>query len=111
MYEVSIIILKQKRLLSHCLLRLVCEGSHLFLQNLWDLTPDTDLLKELPENYSFETALADLIVSVSVKLPEKIFFILMENLCVLCWFKVDIVRCCKPMHNTLSLLCKLAHSI
>ncbi|CAH8272083.1 unnamed protein product [Arabidopsis lyrata] len=30
-------------------------------ENLWDLTPDTDLLKELPENYSFETALADLI--------------------------------------------------
>lgn len=74
MYEVSIIILKHIRLLSHCLLRLVCEGSHLFLQNLWDLTPDTDLLKELPENYSFETALADLIVSFSVKLPEKFFF-------------------------------------
>ncbi|KAF8045906.1 hypothetical protein N665_4220s0002, partial [Sinapis alba] len=30
-------------------------------ENLWDLTPDTDLLKELPENYTFETALADLI--------------------------------------------------
>ncbi|CAN8277312.1 unnamed protein product [Cochlearia groenlandica] len=30
-------------------------------ENLWDLTPDTDLLKEIPENYSFETALADLI--------------------------------------------------
>ncbi|CAH2044294.1 unnamed protein product [Thlaspi arvense] len=30
-------------------------------ENLWDLTPDTDLLKELPENYSLETALADLI--------------------------------------------------
>jgi len=52
-----------------------------FLQNLWDLTPDTDLLKELPENYSFETALADLIVSVSVKLPAKIEC-LMQNLCL-----------------------------
>ncbi|KAL0890595.1 hypothetical protein Bca101_014578 [Brassica carinata] len=31
------------------------------LDNMWDLTPDTDMLKELPENYSFETALADLI--------------------------------------------------
>uniref|UniRef100_A0A1J3I4J6 Protein DEFECTIVE IN MERISTEM SILENCING 3 n=2 Tax=Noccaea caerulescens TaxID=107243 RepID=A0A1J3I4J6_NOCCA len=30
-------------------------------ENLWDLTPDPDLLKEPPENYSFETALADLI--------------------------------------------------
>ncbi|CAA7023350.1 unnamed protein product [Microthlaspi erraticum] len=30
-------------------------------ENLWDLTPDPDLLKEQPENYSFETALADLI--------------------------------------------------
>ncbi|KAL0658761.1 hypothetical protein Bca4012_079346 [Brassica carinata] len=40
-------------------------------ENLWDLTPDTDLLKELPENYSFETALADLIVSVSVLLSKK----------------------------------------
>ena len=32
-------------------------------QNMWDLTPDTDLLMELPEAYTFETALADLIVS------------------------------------------------
>ncbi|KAF3590672.1 hypothetical protein DY000_02026153 [Brassica cretica] len=30
-------------------------------ENMWDLTPDTDMLRELPENYSFETALADLI--------------------------------------------------
>lgn len=30
---------------------------------MWDLTPDTDLLAELPEEYAFETALADLIVS------------------------------------------------
>lgn len=29
---------------------------------MWDLTPDTDLLRELPEDYTFETALADLIV-------------------------------------------------
>ena len=34
-----------------------------FFQNMWDLTPDTDLLKELPQEYTFETALADLIVS------------------------------------------------
>ncbi|KAE9604891.1 putative histidine kinase-like ATPase domain-containing protein [Lupinus albus] len=31
------------------------------MQNMWDLTPDTDLLLELPEEYTFETALADLI--------------------------------------------------
>ncbi|KAK1571160.1 hypothetical protein Q3G72_012800 [Acer saccharum] len=30
-------------------------------ENMWDLTPDTDLLMELPEAYTFETALADLI--------------------------------------------------
>ncbi|KAL3729260.1 hypothetical protein ACJRO7_026371 [Eucalyptus globulus] len=30
-------------------------------ENMWDLTPDTELLKELPEEYTFETALADLI--------------------------------------------------
>ncbi|PHU17006.1 hypothetical protein BC332_12701 [Capsicum chinense] len=34
------------------------------LENMWDLTPDTDLLKELPEEYTFETALADLIVGI-----------------------------------------------
>ncbi|XVF53392.1 hypothetical protein PTKIN_Ptkin05aG0095700 [Pterospermum kingtungense] len=31
------------------------------LHNMWDLTPDTDLLMELPEEYTFESALADLI--------------------------------------------------
>ncbi|KAL5738591.1 hypothetical protein ACOSP7_031352 [Xanthoceras sorbifolium] len=30
-------------------------------EHMWDLTPDTDLLMELPEEYTFETALADLI--------------------------------------------------
>ncbi|KAF9592428.1 hypothetical protein IFM89_014918 [Coptis chinensis] len=30
-------------------------------ENMWDLTPDTDMLKELPDEYTFETALADLI--------------------------------------------------
>ncbi|CAN1250771.1 Structural maintenance of chromosomes flexible hinge domain-containing protein GMI1 [Linum perenne] len=30
-------------------------------ENMWDLTPDTDLLKELPDAYDFESALADLI--------------------------------------------------
>lgn len=37
------------------------------IQNMWDLTPDTDLLLELPEEYTFETALADLIVSSLTK--------------------------------------------
>lgn len=39
-----------------------------FWQNMWDLTPDTDLLNELPEEYNFVTALADLIVSFSEQL-------------------------------------------
>ncbi|EYU25236.1 hypothetical protein MIMGU_mgv1a019692mg [Erythranthe guttata] len=30
-------------------------------EDMWDLTPDTDLLKELPDDYTLETALADLI--------------------------------------------------
>ncbi|XP_004498513.1 structural maintenance of chromosomes flexible hinge domain-containing protein GMI1 [Cicer arietinum] len=30
-------------------------------ENMWDLTPDTDLLLELPEEYTFEAAIADLI--------------------------------------------------
>ncbi|CAN6483423.1 unnamed protein product [Victoria cruziana] len=30
-------------------------------QSMWDLTPDTDLLSELPAEYTFESALADLI--------------------------------------------------
>ncbi|CAL5208275.1 unnamed protein product [Lathyrus oleraceus] len=30
-------------------------------ENMWDLTPDTDLLLELPEEYNFEAAIADLI--------------------------------------------------
>ncbi|WCJ44422.1 Structural maintenance of chromosomes flexible hinge domain-containing protein GMI1 [Euphorbia peplus] len=30
-------------------------------ENMWDLTPDIELLRELPEEYSYETALADLI--------------------------------------------------
>ncbi|KAJ0901669.1 putative histidine kinase/HSP90-like ATPase [Helianthus annuus] len=30
-------------------------------ENMWDFTPDTELLMELPEEYTFETALADLI--------------------------------------------------
>lgn len=30
-------------------------------ENMWDLTPDTELLMELPDEYTFETALADLI--------------------------------------------------
>ncbi|KAH8492181.1 hypothetical protein H0E87_021675 [Populus deltoides] len=30
-------------------------------ENMWDLTPDTELLREFPEEYTFDTALADLI--------------------------------------------------
>ncbi|KAK4480487.1 hypothetical protein RD792_013561, partial [Penstemon davidsonii] len=30
-------------------------------EDMWDLTPDTDLLTELPDDHTFETALADLI--------------------------------------------------
>ncbi|KAL7003618.1 hypothetical protein U1Q18_004769 [Sarracenia purpurea var. burkii] len=30
-------------------------------ENMWDLTPDTEMLMELPAEYTFETALADLI--------------------------------------------------
>ncbi|PQQ04219.1 uncharacterized protein Pyn_24805 [Prunus yedoensis var. nudiflora] len=40
------------------------DGSHesaYTFENMWDLTPVTDILKELPEEYTFETALADLI--------------------------------------------------
>ncbi|CAN4089555.1 unnamed protein product [Withania somnifera] len=41
----------------------LCDGSAEAdkYENMWDLTPDTGLLKELPEEYTFETALADLI--------------------------------------------------
>lgn len=37
------------------------------MQNMWDLTPDIDLLLELPEEYDFEAAIADLIVSSLTK--------------------------------------------
>ncbi|WOG90855.1 hypothetical protein DCAR_0310101 [Daucus carota subsp. sativus] len=30
-------------------------------ENMWDLTPDVELLRELPQEYAFETALADII--------------------------------------------------
>ncbi|KAJ6762299.1 EN/SPM-LIKE TRANSPOSON-RELATED [Salix koriyanagi] len=36
------------------------EVSDIF-ENMWDLTPDTELLRELPEEYTFETAVGDLI--------------------------------------------------
>ena len=39
---------------------------------MWDLTPDTDLLAELPEEYAFETALADLIVSCHLNIAEDL---------------------------------------
>ena len=84
---------------------LVCEGSLLVLQNLWDLTPDTDLLKELPENYSFETALADLIVSVSVLLSKKVKC-LMENSCA-CVGQSGHCVVLQTGDSILSLLCQL----
>lgn len=34
---------------------------------MWNLTPATELLKELPLEYTCETALADLIVSTQYK--------------------------------------------
>ncbi|KAI3983927.1 hypothetical protein MKX01_021761 [Papaver californicum] len=37
------------------------ENTALSYENMWDLTPDTDLLTELPESYTFVTALANLI--------------------------------------------------
>ena len=40
---------------------------------MWDLTPDTDLLAELPDDYTFETALADLIVSLRGCITKIIF--------------------------------------
>lgn len=40
------------------------------LQGMWDLTPNTELLMELPEEYTFETALADLIVCYRLQLKE-----------------------------------------
>lgn len=46
---------------------MTCDGQNIgflvILQNMWDLTPHTDLLAELPAEYTFETALADLLVS------------------------------------------------
>ncbi|KAI4307104.1 hypothetical protein L6164_030326 [Bauhinia variegata] len=38
-----------------------CDDVAKTYENMWDLTPDTGMLKELPEEYTFETALADLI--------------------------------------------------
>jgi hypothetical protein len=34
---------------------------------MWDLTPDTHLLLELPDDYTFVAAIADLIVSSLTK--------------------------------------------
>ncbi|RVW14539.1 hypothetical protein CK203_077276 [Vitis vinifera] len=56
-------------------------------KNMWDLTPDTDLLAELPEEYAFETALADLIVSCHFNIA-KIWFPLL----ILFLYSVDIVE-------------------
>ena len=35
---------------------------------MWDLTPQTDLVQELPAEYSIESALVDLIVSFLVRI-------------------------------------------
>ncbi|KAJ0546972.1 hypothetical protein HanIR_Chr08g0366881 [Helianthus annuus] len=48
-------------------------------ENMWDFTPDTELLMELPEEYTFEIALADLIVTTYMlfffnKFPYKSMF-------------------------------------
>ncbi|XP_074380621.1 structural maintenance of chromosomes flexible hinge domain-containing protein GMI1-like isoform X2 [Apium graveolens] len=41
----------------------LCDGAKEdeIYENMWDLTPDVELLRELPQEYAFETALADLI--------------------------------------------------
>lgn len=44
--------------------RLIMSLYCLAVQDMWDLTADTDLLKEIPDDYTCETALADLIVSM-----------------------------------------------
>ncbi|KAK8656162.1 hypothetical protein V6N13_108719 [Hibiscus sabdariffa] len=45
-------------------------------ENMWDLTPDMDLLMELPEEYTLETALVDLIVHVRIEklISDKQFY-------------------------------------
>jgi hypothetical protein len=43
---------------------------------MWDLTPDTHLLLELPDDYTFVAAIADLIVSSLTKQTiNSIFYI------------------------------------
>lgn len=71
---------------------------------MWDLTPDTDLLKELPQTYSFETALADLIVSFSIKLPEND-----KILSVFCCEKLLITEgfCCSEKDKIFSVFIRL----
>jgi hypothetical protein len=44
------------------------------LQNMWDLTPQTDLLEELPAEYSTESALADLTVSFLIRILYILIF-------------------------------------
>jgi len=46
------------------------------MQNMWDLTPDTDLLMELPEDYNFEAAITDLIVSSLAKQTINSIFLI-----------------------------------
>ena len=41
---------------------------------MWDLTPDVELLRELPQEYAFETALADIIVSIYTLEGDMVFF-------------------------------------
>ncbi|KAK6262480.1 hypothetical protein QUC31_008296 [Theobroma cacao] len=59
-------------------------------ENMWDLTPDTDLLMELPEEYTFETALADLIARL-------LFYSF--NRTIPC---ISMVECVNVLENTIS---------
>ena len=43
-------------------------------QNMWDLTPPTELLQELPAEYSTESALADLVVSFLILVFHFLIF-------------------------------------
>ena len=45
-----------------------------YFQNMWDLTPPTELLQELPAEYSTESALADLVVSFLILVFHFLIF-------------------------------------
>lgn len=76
----SAILLNNRTQLSYFLI--FCHLSE--MQNMWDLTPDTDLLLELPEEYNFEAAIADLIVSSLTKQTiNSIFFMMVLHISTL----------------------------